>query len=306
MKLRSLQLVILAGMLAALFMASGLSAQEDVGNLALTATALAGGGSGGPVTITPLPSLTPGGPAVDPSTPGLPNQPTVTRPPNELPTLTPLPSLTPAGAVAATSTTVPANPQSGLPATLTPLPSLTPGGPGFVAPTADPANPAAVAPPGLAASLTPLPSLTPGGPAFVTATPVPADGQAVTPLPSLTPGLGATLTPLPSLTPMGTPAPTEPPTAEPTAVPSVAPSLTPLPTLTPAAGAGDGSGTTSSGDLAPVVFEVPYVTAEQEPPAPPASAAGMGTLILLMGLGGATVIGLLMLARDRYRDHREE
>ena len=240
MKLRSLQLVILAGMLAALFMASGLSAQEDVGNLALTATALAGGGSGGPVTITPLPSLTPGGPAVRTSTPRPPNQPTVTRPPNELPTLTP------------------------------------------------------------------LPSLTPGGPAFVTATPVPADGQAVTPLPSLTPGLGATLTPLPSLTPMGTPAPTEPPTAEPTAVPSVAPSLTPLPTLTPAAGAGDGSGTTSSGDLAPVVFEVPYVTAEQEPPAPPASAAGMGTLILLMGLGGATVIGLLMLARDRYRDHREE
>jgi hypothetical protein len=32
----------------------------------------------------------------------------------------------------------------------------------------------------------------------------------------------------------------------------------------------------------------------------------LGTQILLMGLGGATVVGLLMLARDRYREHADD
>jgi hypothetical protein len=224
MKLRSLQLVILPGLLAALLiMASSLAAQDNTGNFALTATALAGGGSvPGTATITPLPSLTPGGPVVVTSTPAVP----------------------------------------------TPLASA---------------------------------------------------------LPSLTPGLRASLTPLPSLTPMGQTAPTEAPTVEPTRIVTLSPSSTPLPSLTEigAAPAGEMAGTpsgevqleatvqdagaTAAADgLAPVSIEVPYVSLEQEPPAAPEGAAGLGTLILLFGLGGATVIGLLMLARDRYRDHRED
>jgi hypothetical protein len=222
MKLPALKLVIVPILVAALLMlAVGASAQDTVGDFALTATALAGGATGGTATITPLPSLTPGGPAV---------------------------------------------------ATSTPAPAV--------------ASPAA------------------------------------TGLPTLTPGLRASLTPLPSLTPMGTPAPTEAATNEPTAVPTLAATSTPLPSLTPVsaapvdelagtpsgeveleATAQDAAVTAQSQGLAPVRIEVPYVTPAQDPPVAPEGAAGMGTLILLFGLGGATVIGLLMLARDRYRDH---
>jgi hypothetical protein len=124
---------------------------------------------------------------------------------------------------------------------------------------------------------------------------------------------------------MGTPAATTEPTVPPTATVVPAATSTPLPSLTPVgaapaaelvgtpsgevqleATAQDSEATAEAEGLAPVAFEVPYVTPEQEAPPPPSSAAGMGTLILLFGLGGATIIGLLMLARDRYRDHREE
>lgn len=147
---------------------------------------------------------------------------------------------------------------------------------------------------------------------------------SVTPLPSLTPGLRASLTPLPSLTPQGTPAPTEVPTETQAASLTPAPSLTPLPSQTPVpAGAAVEAGqptaapeapATAAGqpgagepsDLAAISIGVPYVSAAQKLPDAPTQAAGVGTLILLIGLGGATVIGLLMLARDRFRDHREE
>ena len=224
MKLRSLHLALLLGLVAAsLLMASGLAAQ-DTGGFALTATALAGGATGGTATITPLPSLTPGGPPVLTSTPA---------PAVASPAATGLPTLTP-----------------GLRATLTLLPSLTPMG------TPAPAT-AAVVP--------------------ATATTVPA----------------ASSTPLPSLTPAG-------------AAPAGELAGTPSGEVLLEATAQDAEATAEAEGLAPVSFEVPYVTPEQEAPPPPASAAGMGTLILLFGLGGATVIGLLMLARDRYRDHREE
>lgn len=210
MKLRSLQSVILLGLVAALLlMASGLAAQDAVSDFAATATALAGNtGTSGTATITPLPSLTPGGPAV---------------------------------------------------ATSTPLPA------------------ASAAPETVMPSLTPLPSLTP-------------EGQLP---PTATAGPIATSTPAPSETPIeGAPA------AELAGTPSGEVQLE--------ATAQDAEATAEAEGLAPVAFEVPYVTPEQEAPPPPSGAAGMGTLILLFGLGGATVIGLLMLARDRYRDHREE
>jgi hypothetical protein len=225
MKLRSLQLALLLGLAAALLlMASGLAAQDTAGGFALTATALAGGATGGTATITPLPSLTPGGAPVLTSTPA------------------------PAGA----------SPVA------TGLPTLTPG---------------------LRASLTPLPSLTPmGTPAPATATTVPT---------TATTAPVASSTPLPSLTPVE-------------AAPAGETASTPSGEVQLEATAQDAAATAEAQGLAPVSFEVPYVTPEQETPPPPASAAGMGTLILLFGLGGATVIGLLMLARDRYRDHRQE
>lgn len=225
MKLRTLPVALVVGLLAALLvLATGVAAQDDTGNLALTATALAGGAPSGP---------------------------------------------------------------------------------------------------GVRATLTPLPSLTPGGAAVQTSTPVPANATS-TPLPSVTPGQRASVTPLPSLTAVGEQPAAASVTPEP-AVPTEAPTSTPLPSLTPevAGVAGEEAGTpsgevqlevtaqeaaaTAIGEgLAPVSLEVPYVTVEQEPPGAPASAAGMGTLILLFGLGGATVIGLLMLARDRYRDHSSD
>ncbi|HYO87938.1 MAG TPA: hypothetical protein VER79_04775 [Candidatus Limnocylindrales bacterium] len=148
----------------------------------------------------------------------------------------------------------------------------------------------------------------------------------ITPLPSLTPGAAATLTPLPSLTPAGQVAPTRAPTEVIVATTTPAPSLTALPSLTPvmegvAAGAEatptsviigsmeDALGISEAqptADLAPIRIVVPYVSPAQEPPPAPEGAAGLGTLVLLMGLGGATVVGLLMLARDRYRHQGDE
>lgn len=225
MKLRSLQLAAVIVVLATvLFMAFGAAAQEDIGNLALTATALAGGD---------LVSATP--------------------------SVTPLPSLTPGGGPAATSTSAP----GGNVIAATPLPSLTPG---------------------LRASLTPLPSLTPQGTPAPTEVPTETQAASLTPAPSLTP--------LPSQTPVPAGAAVE--AGQPTAAPEA-----------PATAAGQpGAGEPS--DLAAISIGVPYVSAAQKLPDAPTQAAGVGTLILLIGLGGATVIGLLMLARDRFRDHREE
>ncbi len=185
---------------------------------------------------------------------------------------------------------------------------------------------------GATATITPLPSLTPGAGAAATTAPTeaPAVGNpSVTPLPSLTPGARITLTPLPSLTPFGQLLPTQPPTDAPPATRTPAPSLTPLPSLTPGVAVivGEAVGqdaTPSSGevvqeettivdeaqaqsaDLAPIRIVVPSVSPAQEAPPAPEGAAGLGTLVLLLGLAGATVVGLLMLARDRYRDHRDE
>ncbi len=148
----------------------------------------------------------------------------------------------------------------------------------------------------------------------------------ITPLPSLTPGAAATLTPMPSLTAVGQAAPTQAPTEAVAATATPASSLTALPSLTPvmeSAAAGAEATPTSvivgsmegalgiseaqpTADLAPIRIVVPYVSPAQEPPPAPEGAAGLGTLVLLMGLGGATVVGLLMLARDRYRDQGDD
>ncbi len=228
MKLRSLQLAaVLVLMATALFMAFGAAAQEDIANLALTATALAGGDTATP-SVTPLPSLTPGGSPLATSTPA------------------------PGGNV--------------LP--VTPLPSVTPG---------------------LRASLTPLPSLTPPG--TPAPTEVPTETQA------------ASLTPAPSSTPL----PSQTPVPDGAAVESSAPTTAPEAlTTAPEATAADQAPVADQSSLAPISIGVPYVSVAQKAPEAPTQAAGVGTLILLIGLGGATVIGLLMLARDRFRDHRDD
>lgn len=267
MKSRPLQTAILVSLLAALLiMASGLAAQEATSGFALTATWLAGGGKLGDATLTPLPSLTPG-------TGGA----AATRVPATVPAIT-SPSATPW-------------PSS------TPLPSLTPATGGGAVATLPPAT---------------VPAVT---------------NPTTTPLPSLTAGPRLTVTSLPSLTPGGQTAATQAVTESvPAATRTLAPSSTPLPSLTPAVAGGAGGGeatpeageavptesagvteaTQSASDLAAIRIVVPSVSLAQEAPTAPETAAGLGTLILLMGLGGATVVGLLMLARDRFRDHSDE